>query len=617
MRISLTQRIDSLEKIISIEITQLIEEKVKVEIDQVRQDCNDQLDKFKDQIKGLEAKVSTQVKSYSDVVKQNNCNLIILRDGLNLRDVFNESVSRKKSHNSKPGVIIAAVSNGDQKRELMKAKRNLKDVHKFKDVYIDNDMSYSKRRNEANFRTLIRALKQDNQAFTMNGGRIVKVQHNNQSSVASGKSGEGKQNEFNGRNVHRNGETTVNDKDTTVVEIAEEVDAEEGVNNKISVDGYTWFGHNRIGIHIRAKAGSGGVGFFVRNDLMELFNVIVVDDSIDGICWLKFEDNLNLENIFYACVVYLPPENSTRAVNVFEFLESPMTQMYTISNGNQFYLCGDFNSRCGDLYDFVEGVDTLPERQVVDYKTNKYGSIFCELFFKTKYDLGKIPDDWLSSESFISDIDRILCILEESEANQCDIDKTYESFINSIKSEMSEKIPNKIIHINTGSSNKHRRIKKPWWSTELTELWNEVCKSENMYLKTKSRHSKMQLRHLYCQNRKFFDKNVQQAKRRYWYKLQDDLTSSCDHPKEFWRKIGKIGIGAERQRNIPMEIQLDDGSVSTDLISVLNKWKNDFSSMLNVENCVLPSETVNARDQDKCDYLLDCEITSEEIFKKG
>ncbi|VDI19919.1 Hypothetical predicted protein [Mytilus galloprovincialis] len=237
MCISLTQRIDSLEKNMSIEITQLIEEKVKVEIDQVRQDFNDQFNNFKDQIKGLEAKVSTQVKSYSDVVKQNNCNVIIrnlqedpreesntsilkktvislVRDGLNLKDVFIESVSRKKSHNSKPGVIVAAVNNSDQKRELMKAKRNLKNVHKFKDVYIENDMSYSERRNEANFRTLIRAFKQENQAFTMNGGRIVKVHHNNQSSVASGKSGEGKQNESSMvyEMYIRMKETTANDK---------------------------------------------------------------------------------------------------------------------------------------------------------------------------------------------------------------------------------------------------------------------------------------------------------------------------------------------------------------------------------------------------------------------
>lgn len=142
-------------------------------------------------------------ESNTSILKKTVISLV--RDGLNLKDVFIESVSRKKSHNSKPGVIVVAVNNSDQKRELMKAKRNLKNVHKFKDVYIENDMSYSERRNEANFRTLIRAFKQENQAFTMNGGRIVKVHHNNQSSVASGKSGEGKQNEsVNGRNVHQN-----------------------------------------------------------------------------------------------------------------------------------------------------------------------------------------------------------------------------------------------------------------------------------------------------------------------------------------------------------------------------------------------------------------------------
>ncbi|CAG2196506.1 unnamed protein product [Mytilus edulis] len=190
-------------------------------------------------------------------------------------------------------------------------------------------MSYSERRNEANFRTLIKAFKQENQACTMNGDRIVRVHHNNQSSVAS--------------ELH-------------ILGIAE---THLVKNNTISVDGYTWFGHNRIGIHIRAKAGSGGVGFLVRNDLMELSNVIIVEHSIDGICWLKFEDKLNLDNVFYACVVYLPPENSTRAVNVHAFVESLMSQMYTIPKGNQFYLCGDFNSRCGDLNDFVEGIDTF------------------------------------------------------------------------------------------------------------------------------------------------------------------------------------------------------------------------------------------------------------------
>jgi hypothetical protein len=58
--------------------------------------------------------------------------------------------------------------------------------------------------------------------------------------------------------------------------------------------------------------------------------------------------------IIISCVVYLPPEISTPAVNIYECLNTLMTRVYTIPNGKMYYLCGDWNSRCGDLSDFVE-----------------------------------------------------------------------------------------------------------------------------------------------------------------------------------------------------------------------------------------------------------------------
>ena len=42
------------------------------------------------------------------------------------------------------------------------------------------------------------------------------------------------------------------------------------------------------------------------------------------------------------------------------------------------FLCGDFNSRCGNNYDFIVGIDSLPERNVVDFKTNSSGDILIE-----------------------------------------------------------------------------------------------------------------------------------------------------------------------------------------------------------------------------------------------
>ena len=39
----------------------------------------------------------------------------------------------------------------------------------------------------------------------------------------------------------------------------------------INVDNYEWFGNNRKHIHIRAKAGSGGVGILVKKDVLSTF----------------------------------------------------------------------------------------------------------------------------------------------------------------------------------------------------------------------------------------------------------------------------------------------------------------------------------------------------------
>ena len=61
----------------------------------------------------------------------------------------------------------------------------------------------------------------------------------------------------------------------------------------LHLEGFTWFGHNRKEIHRNAKAGSGGVGFFVSNHLVSEFNITVCDNSCEGILLLKLEHKFN------------------------------------------------------------------------------------------------------------------------------------------------------------------------------------------------------------------------------------------------------------------------------------------------------------------------------------
>ena len=56
--------------------------------------------------------------------------------------------------------------------------------------------------------------------------------------------------------------------------------------------------------------------------------------------------------------------------------------------------------------------------------------------------------------------------------------------------------------------------------------------------------------------------------------------ATLDH-SEFWKSIGKIGIGQTKKKYIPMEVVGETGKIDNDITNVLNKWKQDFSSLLN------------------------------------
>ena len=78
----------------------------------------------------------------------------------------------------------------------------------------------------------------------------------------------------------------------------------------MNIPGFTWFGQNRPVRHIRARCGSGGIGFLVRNDILNDFDVRILDDTIEGILWLSFKNKLD-NSMFLTCVAYLVPLNSS------------------------------------------------------------------------------------------------------------------------------------------------------------------------------------------------------------------------------------------------------------------------------------------------------------------
>ena len=118
-----------------------------------------------------------------------------------------------------------------------------------------------------------------------------------------------------------------------------------------------------------------------------------------------------------------------------------------------------------------------------------------------------------------------------------------------------------------------------------------------------------------CRREQHFDKSVQQAKCKQLYRNQEELLEAQQSdPKEFWRKIGKNGVGSERQKNISFEVTNDDGSVCVDKDRVLDKWADHFSNLLNVNDGNNVSVDNNIT-ENAADEYQDGNISLQEVYK--
>ena len=143
------------------------------------------------------------------------------------------------------------------------------------------------------------------------------------------------------------------------------------VEDVASFDGYTWFGQNRRSISRRAVRGSGGVGVFFCNAILNNWTVSVLDSETEDILWLKVDCRGGHSSIVLA-VCYLPPMNSCRDVDVYGVLSVLAEQVARYSQLGTVVLCGDFNARCGYLQ---EG--TIP-RTTIDGTKNEQGEALVE-----------------------------------------------------------------------------------------------------------------------------------------------------------------------------------------------------------------------------------------------
>ena len=154
-------------------------------------------------------------------------------------------------------------------------------------------------------------------------------------------------------------------------------------NNTVELEGYKWFPHNRSSKHVRTPKTHGGVSIFVKLYLLDIYNVKIIDKDIDGMIGIIFEDKVSGYTIvIFSC--YLPPESSPWGRNAPDFCSHLLSQLYTYSDVDMVFVCGDFNAKIGNKNYIINCMDDIPERCCLDKATNSHGNTFLEFLNDSK-----------------------------------------------------------------------------------------------------------------------------------------------------------------------------------------------------------------------------------------
>ena len=385
---------------------------------------------------------------------------------------------------------------------------------------------------------------------------------------------------------------------------------------------------------------------------------------MEDVIWLKLkhrvsDDKLNI------CLCYLLPDRSSRKCDAEAFFTDLMTKVYEYQNEGDIIICGDFNARCGDESDYIECVDNVPPREVIDHKLNSYGQLLldflvdCNLYMingrtgendftnintngssvvdyiivpheqlhkyydfkvhtmtsvinslnlhghnktsehsilqvvlrdktvknrpdskqvkttKPPYNVNDIPVSFLNCETSFRRLSECIGRIEKALQDKNDVQSAYAEFMELLKVEMESKLkPKKRFTSNMPANKSHKSKVKSYWNSELQFLWDQTGKCEKLWLANKRGVNKNKLKQEYCLIRKQFDKLNRKCKRRFQLEQQQllqDRLENRDNPRDFWAKIGRLGLANDRRTLIPWEVKDENGCITTDKDYVLSK----------------------------------------------
>ncbi len=110
----------------------------------------------------------------------------------------------------------------------------------------------------------------------------------------------------------------------------------------------------------------------VHNKFVAEYDIAQVEDGFEGMLAVKFT---NKQTDYSVCIVscYLPPEHSKYGREPDVFFEHLLQITYQFDSCDDLFICGDLNSRIGELQDYIQEIDEIEPRKGIDLVTNKHG----------------------------------------------------------------------------------------------------------------------------------------------------------------------------------------------------------------------------------------------------
>ena len=196
-------------------------------------------------------------------------------------------------------------------------------------------------------------------------------------------------------------------------------------------------------------------------------------------------------------------------------------------------------------------------------------------------------------EALIRCVDQLIAL----RATQNELDEIYEEFTNIVHGEMDKYMT--FVDVQPRLKKRSKRRNKPFWNSELQELWNNLCVIE------RSRRRNKRDNHLMIQfnnARRQFDKTYRKVERNYYKEEQNKLVDlELNNPREFWDYIKKLGPQLAREaceNNVPD----------------IEQWENHYSRLFKCDDDIIFNENIHDNNN-VCDPYLNQPITAEEVTR--